>query len=623
MVASINRRQTIFGVEFTLGGTVSLEDGSPDLDRSGVTFAFDRRDLIEQIKPDFAAAQNGADFLKRSTNLDPSVLSAYKYECLRSYLDFVNSESYRSIYVEATHVADSLKGYVEDEFDPASLELVRKKRLLDSLSRFYDGIWEEVSSLPAAQRMHGKHLLDSLRRFIPNEDPVEATRRKLSERGELTGWRRFLLATKDFSVGNTRLPYDGSTSIGLPIRGLSYAYDKGGITADIQIGKRVASRRFVPRDGIAYHDFLRDFMVGRIAVGYHFNNLGNYKLSILSARETRRQDPKDSSRRLSIPKKNRVLTFYGSTPFGEKFGLVSEISHSQSRDGNTSLLPDVVEGEDLAAEISASAGLSYETEFIRAEISGFRTGFAYQSLANPYLYNDYQGLEANLKITSPRGSLDGSFSLAGGYGTTPATLNQFRLRAQGQIRLSVAQNGHLLAMASPNLYRYEVTGQEGLTESSIFQLIYNQIGYINNHPWDIQAGITNLNQGITWADSTSASTNLVGTLSGTLAVSEALSFSTDVQQTILYDATRPLDNRFTYALNASLGKNRRVGGGIRYGTLFYSNVPSWSGELDITVAIGKWASAHLSFLYQPGQDTSQSEYSAPSIVSQQNWFSKF
>ena len=138
-VASFTRNQTMFGVGFNLGGSLFLLDGTPDVDRSGLTFSFDRKDYLDQLRNEYGFDLVTTE-LDRLSSIDKRLLLARYSEFFDEYVAFTQTDNYQALYHEATQVADSLRGYVADEFDERSKRLIAIKHQLDQLSAYQDAV---------------------------------------------------------------------------------------------------------------------------------------------------------------------------------------------------------------------------------------------------------------------------------------------------------------------------------------------------------------------------------------------------------------------------------------------------------------------------------------------------
>jgi hypothetical protein len=619
-------------------------DGAVDAGRSGLTLTFDRSDYLDRL-----ASRTNYDPVARVveelSQTNPRIQGARQVNFLEQYRTLVRSPDYRRMYREAQQVADSLRGFVSSEFDTRSRMLIERKARLDSLGDHYGVVLERVRALDPELRRRGTAVLDSLRRDLEGRRE-ELLLRHLREEGRLrdkanekvSGLKRLLLNARRFSIGNTRLPDDGLTSIGLPIRGLHYAYEREGLSVDLSLGSRIQSRRITPREGLAFHDLHRGFRVGRLAVGYTTNR-SQIELAVLAGSQQRQRESEVARRGragVGLPTPNRTVTLQGQTGLSERLKLVTTISHASQVTGTGGVPGSVPALLDSAAThtgagtvpaLAVEAGLRWNAQPLDVTATAFRMGSAYRTLANPYLYTDYQGLE--LEVTTRRLArvVQASFSLAGGRGTTIATRNNVRLRMLGSLAAFPTSTTTLQLVVSPNVYRYQVTGQEGLVESSIFQFSLNQLGQLASRPLRFYLGASNLQQGMTWADSTTASATVVLTGDISLSLSESITFAANGQQQLAAghekQTTAAGGFRYNYGGKIVLGRSYRIGLGVRYGRLVGAERGGWGGECDLTLPLTPWAVVRASLFYRPAADTSPAAGTAPltipSILSQQSW----
>ena len=599
-----------------------LNDRQVDNSRSGLELSFEQRDYLDQLEREL-----GSDFpdptgemMGRMSALDPKLLAARQVAFLDEYLRLKNTPGYASLYKDATYVADSLAGYDPIEFDDRSKELVEVKRKLTQLDNYYRRVLPQVQSVDFEERQEAGPLISSVRETI-GEEREKYVKEALRRSDKLSGFQKMLLLTKRFSLGNTHLANDGSTTVGLPIRGINYAYERGLVSAEIQYGKRIASRRFVPRDGIPFHDLVGAAKFGRLAIGVGHRKKSFYEFSLLTGQENSQAG---SSRLPStvLPRRNRVVTLAGQTHLGEALTVNSLISHADTRQAGA--LPDSASG-DAAASVShlnLRVGGSLSLPSMEIEVAAFRTGADYLSLANPYLYTDYQGLEASVLANNLGDKLTARFSIAVGFGTEAATSDNIRLRARGQLRYRINPHNALLLIVSPNVYRYEVTGKEGLSESSIYQLSYQKMGDLFDKPGFLSLGVTNLNQGLTWTDTTTSSRSILLTGNAQLELSDHFVLGLDILQSFsdLTDGARD----WAYGITATVPAKVRFTTALRYDQYRYEAAPAFGANLEIGFPLGRLATVQVSVFYRPVRQSEDDQPSGISeLFSQQSWEARF
>ena len=617
-VASFSRRQEILGVGFVFGGSAFLFDGEVDFERSGITFAFDRTDYLDQLRSelDYDPVRQELD---RLSQLDPQLLLARYSAYFDDYLAFTRTPEYRTLYEEATQVADSLRGYVADEFDARSRRLIEIKGKLDELGQYRNSITPYVQQASHEVRTRARQIIDSSRQVIQNfEDQLLLRKARALER--FSGFERILLATKNFSIGNTRLPVDGETSIGLPIRGINYTYERGGLAATIVYGSRIISRRFTPREGIAFHDLHKDMKLGQFTLNYA-GARSQYSLAVLSGEEQQGlgQGQLGQTSAPTVPLKNRVITFRGETAVAKHATLVTSVSHATTATG-TLRTPSTDDKEfSETNKMSLRAGFALDSKHLTTSLTAFRTGAAFRTFANPYLYTDYQGIEMTLAGTALGGVVNANLSFAGGFGTTAATKENFRIRAQGQLDIRLSKANSLLLIAAPNMYRYTVTGEEGFTSSSVYNLLYRLQTKAFGQPAYLHLGGTNLNQGVTWADTTTVINNLVGTVAGVLAFTPKTSLSLDGQYQFNRSAESATGPQYNAGIKMTYGAKAQVGLGINYGIFTTEVSPAFGATLDVFLPLTKWASLRFDIFYRPTNYQQEDPTTIPQLYSQQSW----
>lgn len=606
--ATFTRRQEILGIGIRIGGRFYLNDGRPDWGRSGLTFAFDRSNYLRQLQRAGNTDLEQA-MLDRLSRYDPELLLARKEEFFRRYLKLTQTPAYRDLYTEARHTADSLRGYAADEFDARSKALLAFYERCNQLSSYYDRVLDELQNTAGDPRRRGERRLDSLRQLVAI-DPESMLIEQLRKSATLTELQRLALSARRFAVGNVRLPTDGMGSIGLPIRGIDFAYERNGLGVEVQFGHRILSQRFTPRDGIVFHDLNRRARFARLGMGYH-GGRHDYTLALTDAVE--RDTSPDLSRR------NQVVTLGGRTEVAEILSVTTELSYARTAASREQAAVD-------AGDLSWQVGLQLNpVERLRIEVAAFRTGVDYQSFANPYLYTDYQGIETEITATRLVNIFDASFSLAGGIGTTEQTRENFRWRAQGRVRTQISPSSSLLLLFSPNVYRYKVTGREGLSESSIYQFSYQ---YAPSSGASAHLGVTNLNQGLAWADTSTVSRNVVASGQGSLPLGRICSVQTQFQHafgTGYGDGEPALP--FNYGVGISFsGQRHRVSVGVDYGRFSMNRTATWGGSIDYQANLASWAVLRLNAYLRPletvdaGTGLTRIDHQT---YSQQSWLANF
>ena len=556
--------------------------------------------------------------LDRVSSINGQVLLARYSQFFDDYVAFTQTQQYKELYRNATQVADSLSGYVSEEFDDRSRTMIALKEKLDYLRDYQDSVVAELDGITYELRTHSRALVDSVRILVAGLQE-EVLLRKLRAEGKITGLQRILLATKDFSIGNTRLADVGNTSIGLPIRGINYTYDRGGVSATLVYGSRILSRRNTPREGIAFHDLNKDLTVGQFGLGYQSQE-SHYQLFVTNSRE-QGGFARSGTAVAALPRTNRVVTIEGVTGLHKGMSLITSVSHAATRMAGD---PASIQGEESSRtnDVSMRAGVEMSMKKFEVSLSAFRTGSTFRSFANPYLYTDYQGVEGIVSAKGLARTIDASLSLAGGFGTTEESKEDFRLHAQGQLAIRLTTASSLLLLISPNIYRYSVTGKEGFSESSIYNLLYQVSTQVFGMPAHLNIGLTNLNQGVSWADSTAVSNDIVGTATGMLMLSEAASLSLDCQHNMTGGSQRAAP-QYNYAIKGTHGKKLKIGAGLTYGIYAFEAAPGWGANVDVQLPISQWAIVRASLYYRPQRAFDDRPSTIPQLFSQQSWQATF
>lgn len=649
-VASLMHKHNLFGVGMVFGATLYADDGKADIGRSGITLTFDRNQYLEDLqrKSQIDPFDNLLDGL---TIGDPSLLLARQEIFLRKYLRFTKEEIFREVHVEARRVADSLEGYYVPALDEKDRRYIELDRRIRRLRIGYQQVFANIETAAPSLLTEGKSQLDSITGLLSSsasEDYLLAQlHNHIADNPAYTTLQKLAIFARRFSVGNTNLPDVGHNGVALPIRGIDFAYERNGFGVEAQIGVRVMSNRFTPRDGFVYHDTQRGMRFARIGLNYSDRaDRIHLAFSLTDGAErnaNRRNAAEVPMAQATSPeplRRNQVLRLHNVNQLTEALHIDAEFSYAQvSPRGSPISFKSDNSGLNTTADTEFRAGVGFQPgENISFSMSGFYTGVNFQNFANPYQYTDFQGVEVEVQCKGLAQIFDASFSLAGGAGTTEISKSDYRWRAQGQISAQVSSSSSMILIVSPNVYRYSVTGREGLSESSIYQFLYNYVG--RKSGTNVQLGITNFEQGLTWADSSSATKSLVLTGNALVPLSPKVSINLRGQQTLGKEKTpqfgdpnnQGVDNRstgtFFYGAGARMGfGNHQMEIGADYGRFGLLDEVGLGANLSYACSLGRWANLRLTAFVRPGIKSTTGGDPQPNtpnqLFSQQSWSASF
>lgn len=530
------RQQKLLGLGFQIGADVYLQGGVIDDQRSGILFRFSGREYREDIYEENRDKLSSLVLQKRESlsSINEDYSNARIVERFDKFEKLVQSKAFKKFVEPSLSYADSLYKSTTDTLLNNQLSLAESAALQAYLTE-YDSLLLQVQDVTPEARNRLKKV-----KGISDAATVEEAKRKVlkeATQGEIIS--TILAATNELELGNTRLSNDGLLSIGLPIRGISFATGFGAIRTEVQYGKRIRSNQFIPRGGGIFHDQHTDarFFRGQIARTGE-RGLG-YKVALLSAREQR-----DGGR--STVRDNRVGRVETSLPISKRLKLLTSVSYA----GIISALPERSEaGPSLADAIGFQAGLSYTSNGVNIEATALRRGTDYVSLANPYLLNDIRGFRFSMSGRLFNNCLSTRLSLEGGRRLIVGAGNELRLNGQGYARFQISRRSVASLLIAPNIYRTEILEVEQQSTNSIFQLSYEYATPTTR----LNFGYSNLSTGLTWRDSTTVETEPLGSVQIEQRLGQRLVVGFSGQQQII--ALNEITTKSTYQYRATIGSS--------------------------------------------------------------------
>lgn len=622
----IRRSQAIAGVNFIVGFQGFLSNGSLDKSRSGLIFDFDHNSYLKQAAAECADWTDQLQYIDEQRQIISSArLQAAKAEVLfNDYLSTLNNLDYLKYSEDILRQSDSIRQLNVVRYTNEQDKILKQADLLRQVDIYYRKLLDRVKEHPDQFHGDAREVIDSFRRASAYALDLNAGEQILKH-PDVTGVRKILLRTKTLALGNTRLPNDDFVSAGLPIKGVNYVYDATRFGFSIQHGKRITSSHFTPQDGVPYHDLDDDFRLSQLALRFGNVEGSHYKIASLIARES---GIKTGRGQPAFPRKNQVFTFSGVTTLNGRFLLTTSASQAFTQLGAYGAISPAIDdgGEGSFNQLAVRAGLKYTGKEVDLDIVAFRTGANFRSFANPYLYSDYEGVECNLSAGLFNNRLYGKFSLALGGGTTSVTKDNVRWRAQGFLRYQINKRGMLSVLVSPNVYRYQVTGRESFTESSIYQLNYQQSFRVNSKELVASFGVTNLDQGWSWADSTQVEKAIILRGTNQLGLTKKISLAVDGGYRVSgADTEREGGNgkEWYVAFAPSIRGKIHFSASIRRDKYRFEPIPAWGGQFNWQMPIGKIGTLSINMFYRPARQQSATQSTVRQLQSQQHLFAKF
>ncbi|MFT6128715.1 MAG: hypothetical protein ACJATN_000428 [Neolewinella sp.] len=614
---SISQQAKLFGTGFSLGGSIYFNEDNLDRGRSGFFIQYDRKASLYRIQQNTPSSflQEQNDRLQKLKELDPRVKGAAQVLLFEEYLSTLNSNAYQEVFLQLNAARDTSLTYVMEEWNTADSLLFSRKSKVEEFNAEYQVLLQQVSGLPASVRHKARHIIDSCQTVLGQSQ--EAYFRKRLLRAPGTGLlKKLLLLSSGFSVGNTRLGDNDIASAGLPIRGVSYAYAHNGVAFEFQHGKRLLSDRFTPQDGFVYHDQQRGMRFSQIAFSWQPDPKSNYSVVGLEGREAPENGQGVNA---SFPRTNRVLGLSGKTRITNAFSLLTDAFYS------TTLLNGRTVGDASSVEknpinqTALNLGGTLRWKSLDLELGLFHRGADFVSFANPYLFSDYRGIQSRVRLNGWAGRLTGDFQFSVGQGTLTETKDNVRIQARGYARMGLTKSTFLSLMAAPNVYRYEISGKEGFSESTIYRADLQHNGKIGAKRFSANFSLTNLDQGWAWSDTTQVTSAVILRGNGRLEITKTSSVTADGQRAL---SPNPDNEEWYCSLGFSNESKLRFSATFRYDKYRFETIPAPGGSIELFVPFGHSLNARFN-IYFRATSGQVNDTTVPDFFSHQSWESRF
>ncbi|MEL7162263.1 MAG: hypothetical protein AAFN92_16015, partial [Bacteroidota bacterium] len=151
---------------------------------------------------------------------------------------------------------------------------------------------------------------------------------------------------------------------------------------------------------------------------------------------------------------------------------------------------------------------------------------------------------------------------------------------------------------------------------SIYQVAYQRHGKVFGHKGLLSFSATNLNQGWSWADSTTISNTVLLNLSSQLAMSERVSLGLEGMRAL--SKLSAGTGEWYYALSATLKSKIWLSAALRYDKYRYDPAAALGGTLDVMIPLGKIVNLRLNIYYRPAIPASATITTPTQLFSQQS-----
>jgi len=581
------------GVGLSLRTAVILNNNVLDRGRSGVSLSFDRKQLLDQLKGKHLEElpKEQQAYLKKLGSINPRVSGAIESLTFDRYLEVINSKVYAAAYKTVMAKTDSLVTRPLANLNESEKALLKQRKQLEDFTEKYRQLLHATSRQPAKVRMRAQAIVDSCLASIKqiNEERI---RQSVIKNGETSFVQKLLLLSEGFTLGNTRLAVDETISAGLPIRGVDYIYNHNLLRISFRHGRRIRSDRFLPSQGIAYHDRLGNMRLTQGALEIERNNGSKYKLTGLIATELPEVSQGSGAHLLRT---NQVMGIHSITSCSKRVALLADVHHATTT--KRGLLPtqDNLEVNGPLQQLSIKLGANFNLPQGALQMGVFYRGENFTSFANPYLITDFKGAFARFNVELFDNFLYGDFSLELGNGTQDATSDNTRIQARGALRANLTPKLTAAVMVSPNTYRYEVSNQQGFSENSIYRAEVIYRAQIKRQAMVANVSLTNLDMGWTWNDSTTVTKSALLRASLTVPTTDRIAITADGQWSI--NSTE--NKEWFHALTVSYGTRARLQLGLRYDKYRNEAQGAFAGTLNAFLPLGKHITLNANLYYRP------------------------
>ncbi len=484
------RNQSLLGVDWQIGLNGFLVGDKVDRSRSGAFVRFNGQDFRDRLRGEH---QQLFDSLRRAEvarmlAIDDEFRQATAYLEFERYNELLHDTRFSSLRERLAHVADSLQRIGTGRVAEVDSTLLADRQRLEAFVDQYDDRLNEVRDISGDVKARSRAIKSRGEAMAD-----KAAERQLHHRVLGNNVVKKLIAqSRRIGLGNTHLPERDELSVGLPIRGISYAYAADRFEISAAHGRRIRSDFFTPQRGFAVHDAVTGTRFTQLGAEVQDGRGSKYTLTGIAAKE--RPGPVVNDVRT-----NRVVAIRTEQNLSSGLSLLLGWSYGGT---NRAAGTDLVIGSGINQDNTAyRAGLAWRKEKGSIQISAFRRGAQFASWGNPYLLTDVGGLDGTLDASLLNGKLDVRASFEVGRGTTAGTEGRTRYQAQGHLRYRVSPTTYLSAVAAPNVYQLGGEAEDQRAESTLYRFDFVRRG--QRMHWNISA--TNLDVGYSWNDTTTVS----------------------------------------------------------------------------------------------------------------------
>jgi len=469
--ASLNT--AVLDIPFALTLNLALENNKMNRSRSGIQFNFDANHLAQNLRDryiDLEVIQH-----QKLSQITPSV------DELLSYQENILYQSYQNLTTSLDW--QNLKNRISLNIDkPSSPEIDSLINLVEKVEQRYTELWKKKLVTPDSLRLVFDSKVTRLRQHYNKLNEPNYIKEFLPI-DSLKTLEKIMLHTQKLNIGLFTLSEDELLIRHRLLKGGEYAVDNEKWSLHLAHGR----------------EHLQQYLQPNI-VNFQFNP---YQISYGKINRKEREDFEYYFAALNAKKKNyndnrwnRVLSVGGKQNIGSYQSLSLDVAYGQSSDLQTE---QDIDKDPIAIHLKWN--LRSKNENINTSLGYFRVGTDYESVGNPFLFTNREGISLSLEGRFFKDRLD--VNLETKYGTSINKEKKGLINWQlfGNLNYAISDNSSFGISYLPNIYQETDIIRAEKKQQNLY-IIYAQIyNNINDYQWVNTANYSNRRSGFSQLDS--------------------------------------------------------------------------------------------------------------------------
>lgn len=560
----------VLGIPLSLSGTAIFLNGKLDTKLSALRVNFDYQKHLESMKERLSDAQNLEKKLQGEIN-NPLQLSDLELKTVReeqlfqAYHKVLSNPIFVAQKQRAKQKLDSIQQYyfcrLEEFRDSTLKDTVLRAAIsvksFEQIESTFEQLWQSKKMYEDRLTMIEKKAEAYQKELTDLENPELLKKRLLANR-KLPLLERIKTMTKDFDIGQYNMDVSDYTCKYLLLNGIRYHFDNQKQEIEIAYGKQHLGNP--TNNGFIGNSFFEPFQSRTflfLGIGTLLKDSTKLHFNLLKA------DDADASSDSSIffPKHNFVIETNMERKISKLFAVNAELAFSQQSLYNSSAT-DAFQSKSPLAFKSHLVFSPAKKENINVQIGYFRVEPSFNTLGNPFLLRNREGLSMKMKLSLFKNKLISTTDMMYGFLINPTligmnTANNWQLNTA--LSWKVSQQSILTARYVPNT----IWQQKGIQNTSFSSNIYLLQGNFNIKTkktiHSLMISMTNLNQNIRTLDSVRINQSVYVSINHSVALSKknawqsmllmGLNKNFDLTNAIFQTGFKRQDKKYTFDFN--------------------------------------------------------------------------